>query len=135
MKNRLGFVTNSSSASFIIGTNLNSEDMLEKIFNLDISIDEKHTFKSLLGDESKLLPALEMSSCILKILDTIIPLDVDDYSYLEKSWMDESTGNVRYRHIFVYKVEQMTNEWSVLFELLDKLKGDKEIFIHHCYWD
>lgn len=134
MKKRLDFVTNSSSASFIVATNLNYEDMLGRIFNLDMKIADKETLKEMLTDEKMLVSPYNMSSKVLQMLNTIMPLDEDADDYMEMCWMDEGTGNIRYKHIFVYNVRQFTLAWSVLFDLLKKFKSDKEIFVWHYYW-
>jgi len=133
MKIRTDFVTNSSSASFIVATNLSGEEMLERIFNLDMTIEDKQVIKQLLGGGS--MDAHKMSSCVLKILHTILPFKDDDGDYIEMAWLDEGTGNVRYKHIFVYRVEQYGYGWTELFEFLEKSKTEKEIFVKHCYWD
>lgn len=134
MKIRVDFVTNSSSASFIVATNLNSEDLLGRIFNLDMKLDDKRVLKEMLSNEKKLQDPYRIESEVLQVLNTIIPLDENDSDYIEMSWMDESTGNIRYKHIFVYKVNQFTTEWRVLFDLLKKFTSDKEIFVWHYYW-
>jgi len=134
LKKRLDFVTNSSSASFIIATNLNYEDMLGRIFNLDMTLADKQTIKAILTDEKVLVSPYNMDEKVLQMLNIIMPLDDDADDYMEMRWMDEGTGNVRYKHIFVYKVEQFTSEWRVLFDLLKKFKSDREIFVWHYYW-
>lgn len=134
MKKRLDFVTNSSSASFIVATNLNYEDMLGRIFNLDMTIVDKEIIKKMLTDDELMVNPYHMNSKVLQKLNTILPLDEDADDYMEMRWMDDGTGNIRYKHIFVYKVKQFTPEWSVLFDLLKKFKADGEIFVWHYYW-
>ena len=131
LKKRSDFVTNSSSASFIIATSLNGEDMLGRIFNLDMEMDDKQVIKELISNRENLVDPNKISEKVLQVLQHIIPLDADADNYMEMCWLDEGIGNVRYKHIFVYRVEQGTPEWSVLFELLKKFRSDKEIFVLH----
>lgn len=128
-------MTNSSSASFVIATNLEPVDMLEYIWNSEMENSNKFEIKKLLTDHSKQLPPREMSSAVLKQLEWLIPLDDDDVDYMMHYWLDEAAGRVRYKNIFVFKAEQWSNEWAALFEFLEKFREDKTIFVTHFYWD
>jgi hypothetical protein len=134
MKVRIDYVTNSSSASFIIATNLNDSDMFGRIFNLDMPIADKYVLKELMTNRDNLVAGSEVRREVLQVLHHIIPLDEDADDYIEMSWMDAGTGNIRYKHISVYRVEQGTPEWRVLFDLLKKFSADKEIFVWQHYW-
>ena len=131
MKKRLGFVTNSSSASFILATNLSDEDFLKRILDLDMTLADKYVIKELMSSRDKLLLAKDMHSEMLNVMSVIIPLDVDADDYIEMRWMDEGTSNVRYKHIYAYRVEQGKPEWVPLHNLIEKVNKDNEIFVWH----
>ena len=129
MKKRLDFVTNSSSASFILATNLSDVDFLKRILELDMTIPDKFIIKKLLSNRDRLMPPDDMHSDMLKIMNMIIPLDEDADDYMEMRWMDEGISNVRYKNIYAYRVEQFAPEWRPLFDLVKKVSEDNEIFV------
>jgi len=129
LKKRLDFVTNSSSASFILATNLSDVDFLKRILELDMTIPDKFIIKKLLSNRDRLMPPDDMHSDMLKIMNMIIPLDEDADDYMEMRWMDEGISNVRYKNIYAYRVEQFAPEWRPLFDLVKKVSEDNEIFV------
>ena len=128
MKIRIDYVTNSSSASFILATNLSDEDFLKRILDLDLAVADKYVIKKLLSNRENLLAPNDMNSEMLQIMGYIIPLDEDAYDYMEMCWLDEGTGNKRYKYIYAYRVEQWTPEWVPTFNLIQKVSEDDEIF-------
>ena len=96
-----------------------------------MTLADKYVIKELMSSRDKLLLAKDMHSEMLNVMSVIIPLDVDADDYIEMRWMDEGTSNVRYKHIYAYRVEQGTPEWVPLHNLIEKVNKDNEIFVWH----
>lgn len=128
MKMRSDFVTNSSSASFIIATNLEADALIRKIVGCKLEQDEKKALLELLCDNSKQLDAHKMSSVVADKLGELIPLDEDDDDIRFLEWKDKEEGNIRYKNIFVYKEYQFTREWSALMDSLSVFRNDEEVY-------
>lgn len=143
MKIHTDYITNSSSASFILYTNVNFAEFktfVRKKYaeGKTLYITEPEDLDELfeyMQDKDKILSAYDMSHNVLNKVSNLIELDEDDDDYDWMKYNDEDTGRIRYKIVLVFKADKISSEWYRLMDLVDICRDNNDINVEIHRWD